>query len=241
MQTCKHLEWDSNFFGYKISAFYPDSITPAGLAGIIQKFRDDNIRLAYCFVNPFDTISCHSFSSFALVPVDEKTTFTKISVGVPDYEKQPKIVSYDKFSASEKLKYLTLQSGVFSRFKIDPGFTDNEYEKLYIAWIEKSVKREMADEILVYQENDEMYGFITLKGDKKAGLGTIGLLAVDEKMRGKSIGKQLLNAAEHYFLNSGIKAVNVVTQKKNRVACAFYESNGYRISEITNIYHVWIS
>lgn len=241
MQTYKHLEWDSDFFGYRISSFYPESITPAGLAGIIQKLRDDNIKLVYCFVNPADKISGDSFSSLAISTVDEKTTFTKVTEGAMDYKRPPEIVSYDKSYVSEKLKDLTLQSGVFSRFKIDPGFTDNEYEKLYLAWIEKSVKRELADEILVYQENEEINGFITLKADVNAGRGSLGLLAVDEKMRGKSIGKQMLDAAEEYFLSSGINIIDVVTQKKNRVACSFYEKSGYKIKEITNIYHLWIS
>jgi ribosomal protein S18 acetylase RimI-like enzyme len=98
----------------------------------------------------------------------------------------------------------------------------------------------LADEILVYQEDGEIYSFITVKVDKIAGRGSLGLLAVDEKMRGKSIGRHMLNAAEDFFLNRGIKVIDVVTQKKNKAACALYESNRYRIKEIINIYHLWI-
>ena len=68
----------------------------------------------------------------------------------------------------------------------------------------------------------------------------IGLLAVDEEARGKSIGKLLMHAAFIKCRDLGYKEVQVVTQKANATACAFYEKLGFRIEKVENIYHFWI-
>jgi dTDP-4-amino-4,6-dideoxy-D-galactose acyltransferase len=108
-----------------------------------------------------------------------------------------------------------------------------------LEWIEKSVKREIADEILVYSENEDEKGFITLVIKKNKG--SIGLIAVDEKERGKSVGKKLVQAALLYFNEKKINIVEVVAQIENRGACRFYKSLGFEIKSIVNIYHLWIN
>ncbi len=127
---------------------------------------------------------------------------------------------------------------MYSRFKIDPYFRNNEFERLYTEWIEKSVERRLANEVLIYNEGDELLGFITLALREKTG--SIGLIAVDENQRGKAIGKKLIRAALAYFKDHKITTVEVVTQKANYAACRFYESCGFKIKSIVNIYHLWI-
>jgi dTDP-4-amino-4,6-dideoxy-D-galactose acyltransferase len=70
--------------------------------------------------------------------------------------------------------------------------------------------------------------------------GSIGLIAVDENQRGKAIGKKLIGAGLQYFYDHKITSVDVVTQKSNYLACRFYESCGFKIKSIVNIYHLWI-
>jgi len=74
----------------------------------------------------------------------------------------------------------------------------------------------------------------------KEGFGSIGLVAVDEKERGNSIGKELMKAALWTFKENGVHTVEVVTQKANRIACAFYKSLGFKVGKVENIYHLWI-
>jgi dTDP-4-amino-4,6-dideoxy-D-galactose acyltransferase len=66
------------------------------------------------------------------------------------------------------------------------------------------------------------------------------LLAVDENQRGKAIGKKLVGAALAYFRDNKVTSVEVVTQKANNAACRFYETCGFKIKSILNIYHLWI-
>lgn len=186
-----------SFFGYKIAAIQALNLKLDGLNKIIIKLREQSFKLAYCFTSPDDEISNSSLLSFSGLLVDEKITFYKRINEENNLKCSTFIKPYNLNFASEKLKSLALQSGIYSRFKIDSNFRSNEYEKLYLEWIEKSVKREMADEILVYSENDDEKGFITLM--IKNNKGSIGLIAVDEKERGKSVGKKLVQAALLYF------------------------------------------
>lgn len=232
------LKWDSRFFGYKIACIRPFELGLTELNNIIRELREKDFRLAYCFASPGDKTSNDSLNHISGLLVDEKITyFTRISEA-RSFPGSYNIMPYDLKYASEKLKSLTLQSGAYSRFKIDPNFRNNEFEKLYLEWIEKSVSRILATEILVYNEDKEIKGFVTLILHNNTG--SISLIAVDEKQRGKSIGKKLLNAALLYFKEKKITNAEIVTQKANIVACRFYESCDFEVKNIVNVYHLWI-
>ena len=231
------LEWDSKFFGYKIASIHPSKLESDDLHNIVIELAKNDVKLAYCFINPDDAVSINSVRNASGLLVDEKVTYSiqgfseVISVTNPI---KPYILEYP----TENLRFLALQSGTYSRFKVDPNFKNNEYENLYVEWIKNSVKKSISGENLIYYEGDEEKGFITLA--IKNNIGSIGLIAVDEKERGKSIGKKLVNAAFVYFKANGIDKVEVVTQKANKTACLFYESLGFEVKSIIYIYHLWI-
>ena len=233
------LDWDSQFFGYKIAAIRAQNLEFIALKNTVGELAEQGYKLAYCFARPDDEISNSSMLSASGLLVDEKITFFTRINEEDNFTISPFIKSYYQDYASEKLKSLALQSGVYSRFKTDPNFHNAEYEKLYLTWIEKSVKKEIADEVLVYCEDEDEKGLITL--EFKANSGSIGLLAVDEKERGKSIGKKLVHSAMLYFREKKVNIVEVVTQGKNTGACGFYKSMGFDVKSVVNIYHLWIS
>lgn len=237
MNNYRLLEWDTRFFGYKIASIEPNAIGLLELGGIIENLRENNFALAYCFINPNDYISVDSLTQISALLADEKVTFS-INLNSENNIVSANVVRYDSEYPSEQLKSLTLQSGVYSRFNIDPNFRNNEFNNLYLEWIEKSVSGKIADRVLVYKEDYDIQGFITLKVGSETG--SIGLIAVDEKYRGKSIGKKLLHSAFSYFRDEGIRKIEVVTQKANTGACRFYEASGFKVSHIVNVYHLWI-
>ena len=235
------LEWDSQFFGYKIAAIRAQNLELNELNKTIGELSEQGYKLAYCFVRPDDETSNSSLQSASGLLVDEKITFFMRINEADNFTAPPfdNIKSCKIDSASEKLKSLALQSGIYSRFKTDPNFHNAEYERLYLEWIEKSVQRKIADEVLVYCENEKEQGLITL--GIKEYTGSIGLLAVDEEERGKSIGRKLVQSALVYFREKKINIVEVITQNDNKGACGFYKSMGFEVKSIVNIYHLWIS
>jgi dTDP-4-amino-4,6-dideoxy-D-galactose acyltransferase len=231
------LEWDTRFFGYKVASIHASKLDPDDLKRILPELAENEIKLAYCFVNPDDIVSSKTIINASGILVDEKVTY--FINGFREHRLvDSNIRSYSLTYPTEKLKILALQSGLYSRFKVDPNFKNNEFEKLYEQWIVNSVKKITANECLVYFDGEVEKGFITLA--IKEDTGSIGLIAVDEMERGKSIGRKLLNASFDYFSKRNIDRVEVVTQKANESACVFYEKLGFEVKNIINIYHLWL-
>ncbi len=232
----KLLEWDSSFFGYPIGKLQENAISREALFSLMQEEREKGTKLIYWFVKPDDTLSIAMANQLKLKPIDVKVTFQKTPV---DKHLDTGISSILNSELSPAILSLALQSGWQSRFKVDQNFNNNEFERLYTTWIEKSLGGELTLDVLGYTKNNEILGLSTIenKDDKSA---SIGLIAVDEQARGMKIGTKLMEASEHICFKKGIKNLSVSTQRSNKQACRFYESLGYTLSDEVNIYHIWL-
>jgi dTDP-4-amino-4,6-dideoxy-D-galactose acyltransferase len=137
----------------------------------------------------------------------------------------------------DNLLDLTFQSGHFSRFKIDSNFKNNEFERLYTAWIEQSIAHKNADKVIGFSINNKVVGFISFV--LKNNMFDIGLIAVNEQHRSLKIGKQLLEYVFNYSVSKNVNFVTVTTQNNNQGALKFYLQNGFSIHKTTYIYHLW--
>lgn len=230
----KFLEWDSIFYGKKIYR-----------CNISKELSDDDLsilkqldgELIYIF-----TLEAHNnYISNILEGIGAKLYDKKVY-----YQKEVpythRIYDFDFYFEEAKnftkaIEDLALQSGEFSRFKIDP-MLNFKFEEMYSTWIEKSVNKQLADSVLVAKDdNGREVGFISLS--KIGSVGKIGLIAVDKEYRGRRIGTQLLKQADNFFHASEMKTCEVVTQLDNYPACALYENNGYLKKSVEYIYHYW--
>jgi dTDP-4-amino-4,6-dideoxy-D-galactose acyltransferase len=148
------------------------------------------------------------------------------------------IHSYFSSTNDEKVISIGIQSGIYSRFNIDPNFSKAKFKELYAMWMKKSISREIANEVVVYTtEENEIAGVITL-GEKNNN-ADIGIIAVDNNFRGLNIGKALIQEAVNYSIRKNYSSLQVVTQKNNQAACKFYERCGFTEKHVINIYHYW--
>jgi len=240
MESCRFLDWDSGFFGYRVCSIRPNGLRKGDLDNLVEELRGNGTRLLYCFVDPGDTISSETIEASSGKLVDSKVTYFKTVPETLDFEQPGSISAYESKDPSPELVRLALESGVSSRFRLDPNFRNNEFERMYTEWIVKSVRKEISDLVLVYHDDDGAEkGFVTLK--ISGGTGTIGLIAVDENTRGKSVGKKLMNSVLLYLHDRNIKIAEVATQKDNHQACRFYEAIGFGVKDVINVYHLWIS
>jgi dTDP-4-amino-4,6-dideoxy-D-galactose acyltransferase len=232
------LEWDSTFFGYPVAKVTTEAITEEMLTKIINLAKFNGTKLLYLFTDPADAVSSKTAKTCNAKLVDQKVTFhIKISEAiVPVIDNH--IEEYVSDQPSARLINLAIQSGLYSRFKTDPGFKNNEFEKLYHTWIENSVNKKIADCTFIYKENGLELGFVTVK--IKDLNGQIGLIAVDENSRGKSIGKKLVAAVFDLLSRNNIPDLEVATQVDNSGACNFYQKTGFRVLKSENIYHIWL-
>ena len=227
-----HIEpviWDSVFFHLTIGKINEGVFNR-------QEFLQEKevFDLIYIFEKP-ESNNNAAISSINAVLVDEKITYKIILKNVGEMDAAISVYTQDE--PTDKLISLTLQSGIYSRFKTDKNFPAEAYEKLYITWIKKSCDKSIAFRILIYGEMKNPSGFITLTGNGSEA--QIGLIAVDEQHRGQGIGRKLIEAAINTAKNHNFTTLKVVTQGANQQACLLYEKCGFVIDSKINIYHYW--
>ena len=232
MLTIIPLDWDSNFFKQKIGKVQADKLSPNLIPRIEAEKKLQGYDLVYLFVNDIGGQDIKMHEEIGERLVDKKVAYGKklIHSGSNQIHIEP-----FEGKVSPKLFELAIASGHKSRFVRDPRTTVH-FPGLYRIWIENSVNKSVADEVMVSKYNSEITGFVTLK--KNGNTGSIGLIAVDEKMRGMGIGKELLIAADNWYVSNNCDEATVVTQKDNQQACVLYEKAGYTINNIQFIIHL---
>lgn len=229
----KKLEWDSNFFGMKVGRIDLNGteLMLSGIKGL------ETYDLVYIFSN-------YELNKKSLSRHYPKITFKMDMGSLIEENLSLENNIYDLpldnvgNEEKEKLVELAFQSGISSRFKLDDNFTQNEFEELYKKWVENSINKKIADQILVSRNNnDNINGLVSLKHDKIES--TIGLIAVDKDSRGKGIGSELISACKYFSLNKHSKKLVVSTQKENEKARDFYLKKGFQKNKVTHIYHLW--
>jgi len=235
-----HLEWDTAFFGFNVARITQTDSDGADLTNILRFLRDKNYRLAYWCIPAETAESSLIAQKHGAFLADEKVTYAKVLAGISDSLESSTYTAtpYPGTMADLALINLAIQSSEFSRFRLDPLVPRELCDKLYTSWIERSVSKEIAWETLVVKEQNDLLGLITL--GTKDGRGDIGLVAVAEHERGKGIGKALVTAADKHFSERGYTLAQVVTQRCNLGACRLYESCGYQIENIENVFHFWL-
>lgn len=228
----EELAWDSNFLGIRVGK------TSLSNSEQVNVDRLKDWDLVYIFLEPDDEINHSLLSGKKILLADSKISF---SMGLPGNwsgAENPSVNAYQPGEEDDELIELGIQSGIWSRFKIDPDFGEHNFQSLYQKWMRNSIDHKIADEVFVYRnENGKATGVITLKNKK--GYCEIGILAVDAASRGKHIGRHLVNKAKEFALNSHQPMLHVVTQEANQQACKFYENCGFHITNKVHIFHYW--
>lgn len=228
------LEWDSNFFGYKVGSMILEEFKLDEFDELKQLVNEQHFKIVYCFPGSNEIAECLLKLNIPLV--DNRVTYMKHLTSRTDGDFES-IEIFQSDIIPDKLLKLAFDSGEFSRFKVDKNFKNNEFEKLYTVWLQKSITHELADEVLIIKEMNEIKGFGTYQISN--GVMRLCLLAVDKNFRGKGYGKKLLLFQENLALMKNISRVEIIAQKANKVACSIYEAYGYKIIKDQPIFHLW--
>ena len=217
------LPWDSELFGYPVGIL---KLNGEDFSQNEFVAESNGFRLVY-------VTNSKSMNAPLLSCGDSRLVFSK----TPENQgRDVKVVSASTEHGSV-MKELGLQSGLWSRFALDPLLRKGEFNLLYEKWVERSLLKEIAYETLTVMIDSQPGGLITLAEE---GTGTsIGLFAVAKENRGQGIGKLLLEAAETISFSRGDGQLSVATQGKNKDACEVYRRHGFEVKSETYIYNYW--
>ena len=231
------LPWDSELFGFQVAKLHAECITGEHLGKAIANLQAKGVRLAYASLQWSDDTARALLDRAGASMVDRKIVFKKPLSNMVQMPEGIEIWSAPE--CSPELEALALASGHLSRFRLDPKVPDHVFANLYLQWIRRSVRREIADVVLVAKEGGCLAGMVTAAID--GDLGNVGLIAVAEGYQGRGIGRRLMVAAEAFCTERRCKWLHVVTQGGNRSACALYTSLGFALAEEHAVYHIWLS
>jgi dTDP-4-amino-4,6-dideoxy-D-galactose acyltransferase len=245
------LEWDSRHFGFQVARIRPSESGEEALAAVLARARRQGMAMVVWSTMPETHVPDKLLRDFRGELVDEKTTFaaglaTAPAVGAMAKHRrhqggETSVHPYTDEAASDELLALSIAAGIYSRFNRDPRFPREKFKSLYRTWMERSVRRELADVVLVARDaakpNSGLLGMVTVSAEH--GMGTIGLIAVAETARGRGLGLRLVEAAHDWMRGRGAVVARVVTQGANQSACRLYERAGYRLSSVEHYYHFW--
>ena len=220
----ENVKWDSAFFNLKIGKVYIENCDNFTLEEI------ENFDLIYVF---------SSKPNLGFKLVDKKIVYVLEDLSNIAEHNFSDIQFYNsKHDNYNDILNLTLQSGEYSRFKLDTNFVNNEFEKLYKTWIDKSISGDLATDIIIKKNKNKIVGFTTLT-KKSDELADIGLVAVDINFRGQGIAQELILKTIITAKNQGYKKMQVITQLDNIPANKLYVKTGFIQDSITYIYHIW--
>ena len=232
------LDWDSDFFSVTVARITEPVLNEQKLSELHSELKAKGVNLVYW-------PSSREFEGeivkrFGGILADTKMTFAMDfrSLNPEEFVSTDIVQAYTQSMPISDLEDLAIQSGEYSRFVVDQNIPRDKFVSLYNIWINRSLSKDIAEEVLVIREGKRVVGMVTL--GNKNGRGDIGLIAVDRNCRGKQYGEKLVRAAQRWFIENGYGFGQVVTQGMNIPACNLYKKCGYSVEKVEYFYHFWL-
>ena len=222
----ERLDWDSEFFGIEVG-----KIVDSPFSDVMNINQFDFL---YVFNGKESDTGAPNFlkSYEGFHRVYQKMDLTFQEVVFPEVHSARNL----DFNLDD-LYTLAFISGSQSRYNRDAQIPSGNFKLLYKTWIDNSLNKTFAEDVLLYIENKKIEGFITYKNHNK--YSKIGLFAVNAGKQGKGIGKKLLKTVENKLAILNISELRIPTQQENKQACAFYEKMGYKLNDTYLVQHFW--
>ncbi len=244
--SVRALAWDSDHFGFQVGEIVSPTLCDEDLAAALTFAGNAGHRLVYWSTQPnrnlpdwFDAFGARRVNHRVQYSADLNSDQAESKLFAID--PQMRIVACPPGPAGESLTELAIRAGAHSRFHVDPRVPLDRFESLYQIWVDRSTRRELADQVFVATPSgavDEAVGFITVS--ENGGAGRIGLLAVHPNHRGRGIGGLLIENAHSWMRKHEVRTVSVVTQLENIPACRLYARWNYAPINIQAWFHFWL-
>ncbi len=244
------LDWDTNFFGYKVARIECTDLYKRILNGCIEKAKKDNIRCIYYLSEQKNQ---EILESVGFKRIEGKVDYAYRTKNIDP----PEDVEIEEAKLEDLPEIKKIASRVFrgvTRFYKDPNFDRQKIDTFYQIWIDKLMKDD-GSTILIIIDNNRIVAFNGISFNN--GVGRIFLIAVDEDFKNKGYGEILIKQAYKFFIKNiknleseGINIykkdekiykmrVNVSTQDDNIAAKILYEKMGFVNQDTKYWFHWW--
>jgi len=237
------LDWDTEFFGFRVGRVLDTELTCDGAREVAAWARREAVACVYFLAGDGDSQSAHAAERVGFRLMD-----VRVELGLSLRDEHPRAertggnTELAKPEDVSALCDIAAASHRDTRFWADPRFPRERCAALYARWIDRSCAGE-ADAVLIARLEGRAAAYVTchLEGDdvEDLSVGRIGLVAVTERARGRSVGGGLVASAVEWFESNGADRVRVVTQGRNAVAARLYERAGFRTQRVGLWFHLW--
>jgi len=240
---CELLPWDTEFFGCRIARVCGDTLKPEQAVQIDEWSRSHRIRGLYFLSRADDPATIQTAEQHGFGLVDIRVTFERVvtnsshsarlapSAGTSIRPVQP--------GDLPGLQAMARTGHPETRFFSDSHFPRQRAENLYSTWITQEAQGRAQIVLVAASTANQPLGYISCHLDPARRDGQIILVGVSPEVRGRGIGKNLVQAAIDWFRGQGAQEVTVVTQGNNRVAQRLYQRCGFLSRDLQLWHHKW--
>jgi dTDP-4-amino-4,6-dideoxy-D-galactose acyltransferase len=235
----RKLEWDSKYFGFNIALLNSQKVKPA-YSNLLKTFVDqNNIELIYylCDCHQSDSVLFAEKNLFHFVDI-RLTFFISLNENFPDIQFDGEIKKAT-VEHIEELKIIADGLYKYSRYFFDGKFDRDRVNQFYKDWVVKAVLGQYDHECWCLFEAEKVAAFCTVRYDGE-GRAFIGLVGVSRELKGRKLGKQLIQYVLRKLSREGVNQVRVVTQGRNYPAINLYITSGFQLFSTELWYHKWI-
>jgi dTDP-4-amino-4,6-dideoxy-D-galactose acyltransferase len=241
------LDWDTEFFGFRVGRVFDTELTDDGARAVLAWSKREAVDCVYFLADVGDTSSAHAAAEVGFRLMDVRVELGQ-KLGRQPADRNSRVegdVRDFEFATSRDvsaLREIAEVSHTDSRFYADLRFPRDRCAALYARWIEGSCAG-AAEAVLIDRIDDRAAAYVTCHLESDPGTsrtsGRIGLVAVADRARGRSVGGRLVAASMAWFAKNGADRVRVVTQGRNAGAAQLYEKAGFRTQRMGLWFHLW--
>jgi ribosomal protein S18 acetylase RimI-like enzyme len=232
---CRLLDWDTDFFELRIARYLRPVMSPDQAGRVREWCRENRIDCLYFLADPCCAKSLSSARRLGMTPAGIRVELEAPAEAIP-YEPVPPWIRPAAAADLKALRALAPTLHRASRFFVDPGFGRSRAAALYEVWITKCF----------YQPSCTLFVSDTGKGPEGycavASTGTEGsieLLGVAPRLRGRGSGRSLALAGLAAIARSGATGLSTATQAGGDGALGFYEKLGFTTRSAGLWFHYW--
>jgi ribosomal protein S18 acetylase RimI-like enzyme len=242
---CEMLPWDTEFFRFPIAKLHPESLassrSPSSWQVVDRWCADHNVRCLYCIIAP-DFGMTRLLESVGANLVDVKMMYAWTAARSARSPILTTPTPRVREAHDQDMPALEDIAGRVhrGRFHNDGRFPRDKCDELYRIWIRKG-RYEMKNHVLFAEDGGVALGYCACARSVENGeaVGKVEIIGVDERARGKGVGRELVAAALRWFVDNGMQTVRLVTEASNLAAQPLYQRFGFTTTDCQFSYHKW--